>query len=145
MRGVSLLGGAMAALAIIIVAAAVVLQGPAVSRKLSERAEPGRIGLERGRVSVTAGPIPLAEFLKILSSLTGMPVLHDSTDPNLTNRDITVGTDIDDADENMIKAILEVNHIRAFRETLPSGREILKVEPMQPAPARKNVGGVRTS
>jgi len=121
----------MATLAIIIVAAVVVLQGPALSRKLAEKPQSGRMTLARGKtgkVSVTAGRIPLADFLKFLSSLTGLPVLHDSTDPYLITREISIATDIEEADEDIIKVILEVNRIRVYREALPGGKEILKVE-----------------
>jgi type II secretion system protein D len=74
------------------------------------------------------------DFLRFLSSYTGLPLLHDSTDQNIA-RDITIAADIQEADEDLVKAILEVNRFRVFRETLPSGKEVLKVESMMPAAA----------
>lgn len=140
----------MATLAIIIVAAVVVLEGPA-ARKVFERAQTGRISPEQRkvgeRVTVTAGRIPVRDFLRFLSSYSGLPLIQDSTDSNFATREITIEADIEEADDDIVRAILEVNRIRVYRETLPNGKEIIKAEPIsppsRPSPGLKNTAGAR--
>ncbi len=93
--------------------------------------EPGQ---ERRKVLISEGKIPLLQFLKFLADYTGLPLLHDSTDQNIATKEIHIVSDIQ-ADEEVAKALLEVNRFRVFREVLPSGKEIIKVESMQPQAA----------
>jgi hypothetical protein len=86
------------------------------------------------KVFISQGSIRLADFARLLSDLTGFPLLLDSSDPGLAGREILIAADIPDADAEMVRAILEVNRVRNFEETLPSGKTVLRVESMAPAP-----------
>jgi hypothetical protein len=59
-----------------------------------------------------------------------LPVLYDSRDPAFIAREILILSDIRNADEDIVKAILEMNGIRVYRETLPGGQTLIKVEPV---------------
>jgi type II secretory pathway component GspD/PulD (secretin) len=92
---------------------------------------PGQVGAP---VMITKGPIPLMEFLEFLADTTGLPLLHNSSDPNIPQRVIQIASDIKEANEEVVKAILEINGFRVYRETLQlSQKEVLKVESMQAA------------
>jgi type II secretion system protein D len=82
------------------------------------------------KVNITEGKIPLLDFLRFLSNYTGLPLLHNSNDPNIASKEIQIAGDIKEADEDLVKSILEINGFRVIRETLPSGKEVLKVESM---------------
>ncbi len=90
--------------------------------------EPGQ---EKRKIIIGEGKVPLLAFLKFLSDFTGLPLLHDSTDQTIATKEILIVNDIQ-ADEDVAKALLEVNRFRVFREVLPSGKEVLKVESMTP-------------
>jgi hypothetical protein len=131
-RRVSLLAGATATTVVILLGVAIVREDPRMFRRLFEREKVGHIVPQQSRIGhsvhLTAGTIPVTDFLRFLSNYTGLPVLHDSTDQNLTTGQITIAADIPEADEDVVKAILEVNRVRIWREVLPNGKELLKVE-----------------
>ena len=68
-----------------------------------------------------------------VSRLARLPLLLDSSDPTFASREVLIAADIVDADEEVVKAILETNRIRTFAETLPAGKTILHVESMTPS------------
>lgn len=92
-------------------------------------AEPGEPISEP--VTITEGDIPLRDFLRFLADSEQLTVLTDSSDQKFLDREITILTRIENANYDIVKAILETNKIRVFRENLPSGTEIIKCEPMQ--------------
>jgi hypothetical protein len=103
----------------------------------SRGAEPGRTD----PVAITAGTIPVLEFLKFLGDRTRVPVLFKSSDPSFRNGTIDIVQGISDADEELVKAILEVNRFRVRGESLPGGREVLIVESLPArAEARRPAG-----
>jgi hypothetical protein len=77
------------------------------------------------RVYISSGAIPLADFVKFLSDFTGITVIADS---RLAGRPITVLSDIDDADREMVRLLLLENGFALRREVLPDRREVLVVE-----------------
>lgn len=83
-------------------------------------------------VIITKGKIAVGDFLEFLSDYTGLPVLHNSGDPTLESREIQILGTIKGADEAMVMAILEANGIRVFKEELPGGRKVIKVESLLP-------------
>jgi hypothetical protein len=92
-----------------------------------------RPGRKSKVVYITEGSTRLVDFARLLSDLTGLPLVLDSSDPSLAGREILIAADIAEADEEVVKAILEVNRIRTYEETLPGGKVILRVETMTPA------------
>jgi hypothetical protein len=81
-------------------------------------------------IVISEGKIPLRDFLKFLSDYTGLPVLHNSSDPALENREIQVVHDIQKADEAVVKKILEMNGVRVYTQELAGGSRVMKVESM---------------
>ncbi len=81
-------------------------------------------------VFISEGKIPLQDFLKFLSDYTGLPVILNSGDPTLEGKEIRIVNDIRDANEDVVKTILEMNGVRVYVETLPSQKKVLKVEPI---------------
>jgi len=92
-----------------------------------------RPGRKAKVVYITEGSTRLVDFAHLLSDLTGLPLVLDSSDPGLAGREILIAADIAEADEEVVRAILEVNRIRTYEETLPGGKVILRVETMAPA------------
>ena len=142
--GVSLWAAAAVTLAILLLGGAIVLEGPAVTGKLLDRMDAGAVVPHPGGVGqavrLPAGRIPVVQF-RLLSDYTGLPVIHDSADVRISTEKITVAADIPEADEDLIKSILEVNRFRVWHsppcppegatgEILPNGKELVKVESM---------------
>ena len=80
------------------------------------------------KVTITEGKIPLADFLKFLSNYTGLPVIYDPKDPAILTKDIFIVADIHNADGMIVGEILKTNGYRVYRERLPDGKEVLKIE-----------------
>jgi hypothetical protein len=96
-------------------------------------APPGEAGdvRIRGRsISIGRGRFPVQSLLGLLSGTTGLPLLQSSIDPGIEGREVVIVNDIKNADEAILKAILEANGVRVFRETLASGAKVLKAESM---------------
>ena len=85
-------------------------------------------GLEPGdRVDIAEGEIEIEEFLRFLSSYTGMPVFVDSAQIG-TLKPITIVAPIIGADEEIVKALLEANRMEVQQKELTTGRSVLVVK-----------------
>lgn len=107
-------------------------------------ASPGDVRFEptgqKGQAAyMSEGQYLLFDILKHLSNYTGLPLLISGGDPNLATRTIQVVNDIPNVDEDIVKALLEVNGFTVQRDPLPStGKEILKVVGNTPAAGPQN-------
>jgi hypothetical protein len=89
------------------------------------------------RVMISRGEIPVMDFVRFLSDYTGYPaIVSDDVDSQAV---ITIANDFPDADEEIVKAIFEVNRLRVVKQALPSGRTVLKIESMGPNAPRRRV------
>jgi hypothetical protein len=95
----------------------------AASRPLREVGE-----LTGQKVDIAAGEIQMPQFLRFLSDYTGLPVIFDSKDKRISEGKILVAAPVRDADAELVKAILETNGYRVLVETLPGGKEVLRIE-----------------
>jgi hypothetical protein len=91
--------------------------------------EPGKTGR---KVSIPAGEVRVLDLLQFLSDSSGLPLVYDLNDPSITEKELLIVTPIGEADYEVVKTILLANRYPVFREILPGGREVLKVEPMRP-------------
>jgi len=89
-------------------------------------------------VYISEGEIPLMVFLKFLADYTGLPVLHDSNDSTLEARKIKIASGMEGADYDLVKAILEVNGVRIYREVLPNRRAVLKIDTIRPGDLKES-------
>ncbi len=89
------------------------------------------------RVDIAEGEIEVLEFLRFLADYTGLPVIIDSTDPNVGKKPILIAAKMDDVTADIVIALLQANKFLVTRQVLPSGEEVLNVVSQQgaaPAP-----------
>jgi len=107
-----------------------------------EDKEPGRVVVrsrESGkaeRVLISEGQVPAMAFVRYLSDTSGLPVVYDSTDKSLAEKMIHVVAPIENANEALVRKLLETNRVRVTESASgPEGR-VLVVESMdaQPGP-----------
>ncbi len=83
---------------------------------------------QKGRsVHISDGTFAAGDFLQVYSDMEGMTLIAPQ---DLEGRSIQVINPIQHADEEILRAILEVNGIHVRRETQPDGREVLRAEPV---------------
>jgi len=86
-----------------------------------------------GRIDISAGDIEVLEFLKFLATYTQMPLIVDTRNQQALKTTITIAADMVNVNDEIVIAILRTNGFLVTRFTLPSGREVLQVEPQQAA------------
>ena len=89
-------------------------------------AEPKSAGRER-RIDMLEGDSTLRQFLQFLSDSTGKAVVAGASMGNL-DATINLAARITDADDTIVKALLDVNGYVVRERTLDSGRKVLIVE-----------------
>ncbi|MBN1444285.1 MAG: hypothetical protein JXA90_16350 [Planctomycetes bacterium] len=87
-----------------------------------ERPLPQAPGSAGAKVTITSGSI--GEFASFLQDSTGLPAMVDG---EVAGRAIEVSTTIEDADAELVRALLESKGLEVCRERLPGGREILRI------------------
>ncbi|MBI4601048.1 MAG: hypothetical protein HY721_03720, partial [Planctomycetes bacterium] len=87
------------------------------------------------RVDIAPGDIDVLEFLRFLADYTGLPVILDSTNPQITQQKINIVAPMNDVTADVVIAILQANKFLVTRQVLPSGEEVLNVVSQQGAVA----------
>jgi hypothetical protein len=82
------------------------------------------------RVLISEGRFPVEEFLQFLSDYTCLPLVYYSKDPGMAAPEIEIAAEISEADDAVVKAILEFNGLHVIQESLPDGSEVMKIEPI---------------
>jgi type II secretion system protein D len=84
-------------------------------------------------VNIEAGDIEVLDFIRFLADYTGLPVIVDSSNQQALRQTITIATRMEDVTGDIVAAILQANRFLVSRRVLPSGQEILSIEPSQAA------------
>jgi type II secretion system protein D len=90
-------------------------------------------GWKGERVDIAPGQIGVLEFLRFLADYTGLPVIVDSTNPQLQTQTILIAAPMDGITGDIVIALLKANKFLVTREKLPSGDEVLNVQSQQGA------------
>ena len=77
-----------------------------------------------GRVDIAQGSIAVSEFADFLESFTGLNVIADS---DVSNRQVLVASNVENADAEVARALIESSGCVVEREKLPNGVEILRI------------------
>ena len=85
------------------------------------------------RVDIDAGEIEVLDFIRFLADYTGLPVIVDSSNQQALKNMITIASRMNDVSGEIVTAILQANRFLVSRRVLPSGDEILSIEPAQAA------------
>ena len=96
-------------------------------RDITLEAREGRLG---NSVTISPGEIPALEFVRYIADATGLPILHDSTDRAVSERMINVAAPMRNVGIELVKALLEANHIRVTESSSGSEGRVLRVESM---------------
>jgi type II secretory pathway component GspD/PulD (secretin) len=79
------------------------------------------------------GNIPVLDFLRFLGDQNGLPVLVDGAARRELDESIFIAATVENANEEMVRAILEVNRWLVSEEKLSSGRGFLRVQRLGPS------------
>lgn len=117
---------------------------PAEARAVGERIQPLSEDRRGVPVSIDAGDIPVLELLRFLADYTGLPVLLDTSERIDGGLKVAVAAPIAEADDEVVKAILEANQFRVEERELPGGQVVLglssrRESPVIPAPREKPI------
>lgn len=77
------------------------------------------------KVVVAPGTIQLREFAGFLQDYTGLPVVLGS---DISQEPVHVATRMENADGEMVRALLEATGYSVSRDTLPDGKQILRIQ-----------------
>ncbi|HVR73838.1 MAG TPA: hypothetical protein VMT52_05875 [Planctomycetota bacterium] len=86
-------------------------------------------------IDISPGEIDVLDFLSFLSTFTGLPVIVDSTNPQLQQAKIRIVSEMTQVGSDIVIALLQANRFLVTRKILPGGEEILNVESQQGAAA----------
>jgi len=109
--------------------------------------EKGRIGVAgaaKDKVVITAGQIPLIEIMKCLSDIRGVPVFHNSSDPNIPQKVISFVSGFD-ANADLLEQVLAINGFVCRRERGAGGEWIEVSSALQAMPQAHRPGPSRAS
>ncbi len=85
-------------------------------------------GFKGERVDIAPGTIEVDEFFRFLGDYTGLPVIYDSSNRRIANAKIQVAAPMEDADAEVVRALLEANGLRVTVDDLPGGKQVLRIE-----------------
>jgi type II secretion system protein D len=105
-------------------------QAPGARQRITILPRSDRVG---ERVDIDAGEIEVLDFIKFLADYTGLPVIVDSSNQQALKNMITIASRMNDVSGEIVTAILQANRFLVSRRVLPSGDEILSIEPAQAA------------
>ena len=83
------------------------------------------------RVDIAAGQIDVLEFLRFLADYTGLPVIVDSTNPQLQTQSLLIAAPMFNITADIVIALLKANKFLVTREKLTSGEVVLNVQSQQ--------------
>ena len=123
-KGKRVAAGALGVVVIVALALIYPQSSPGPAPDLSGEPLPRPLSYTGQRVDIAQGSIALSEFADFLESFTGLNVIADS---DVSDRQIVVASNVENADAEVARALIESSGCVVEREKLPNGVEILRI------------------